>query len=325
MRSNSQVGILCLAFAGLAACTDQNELPLTPNRPELVAADVGLQEVPPRTVDPRYNFVHMSDDSLWQRVVESGNVAVIGLKAPGANRGVYKGRVLIRHSEVVQAKETILALRGVEILNEHERLPVMRIKVPDIETFVRVRRLPFTDYIEPTTSKTFAFADPGCSNDPFTGQTMYSASGDVTPLIYKRMYVDLAWNRSNGSGITIGLTDTGIYQSSDQMYLNFTGGLNRTAEYYHTLATGGPLLDDSGCSHGTRMGGIMAAPRDGRGPVGVAWGANFVSARFNDDVVTWDSFNAAAAIAKAASRSHIITMAWGTATDWFNCCVKLLL
>jgi hypothetical protein len=53
MRSNSQVGILCLAFAGLAACTDQNELPLTPNRPELVAADVGLQEVPPRTVDPR--------------------------------------------------------------------------------------------------------------------------------------------------------------------------------------------------------------------------------------------------------------------------------
>jgi hypothetical protein len=37
----------------------------------------------------------MPDDALWRHIAFSGGRAVVGLKAPGAARGVYRGEVLV--------------------------------------------------------------------------------------------------------------------------------------------------------------------------------------------------------------------------------------
>jgi hypothetical protein len=65
------------------------------------------------------------------------------------------------------------------------------------------------------------------------------------------------------------------------------------------------------------MAGAMTAPRDGTGPVGVAWRANLYNVRFNGDVATFDAWNAVDAIYMAGGNSKIVVMAWG-APDWWN-------
>jgi hypothetical protein len=141
------------------------------------------------------------------------------------------------------------------------------------------------------------------------------------------MAINDAWRRSNGSNKTIGLSDTGIYASSQQMIERVRTGQSgqRNVTYLATTRYASPFIPDGECSHGTRMAGVLTAPMDGIGPVGVAWGANFVSVRSIDDVVVYNNqytanFEVASArdgIAIAAFRSDIIVLAWGT-LSWYN-------
>jgi hypothetical protein len=45
----------------------------------------------------------MSDEELWSHIEYSERTAVVGLKAPGAVRGVYQGRLLLDRTEWLQA------------------------------------------------------------------------------------------------------------------------------------------------------------------------------------------------------------------------------
>jgi hypothetical protein len=322
MHQRTRLAVIGTLVAINASCTDRTNTLVHSDpdeHPPITAAQA--RDVPPRSADAEATFVHMSDDSLWNRVAEMDSSVLVGLKAPGTRRGTYQGKLLIGSAARLKGREAVLALRGVTLLQEIDEPPILRIRLPDASTLVKLRRLPFVDYVEPALSNRFSF-EGGCSNDPWTGGTWPTGPSDAVPFLYVLMGVDLAWNRSDGRNITVGGLDTGIYVGNPQMTSGIRGGLssNRTARYFHTTRYSSPYISSSGCSHGTRLGGIMAAPRDGVGAVGVAWGANFVSVRHQDDVAAVYPFEVASAIEGihlAGQNSNIIAMAWGT-YDTFN-------
>jgi hypothetical protein len=334
MRLSRTLAALSLVLGGLAGCSDDSRPPTGPEvrasldqAPEIVPSDTA--GILPRGVDEPTNFVNLSDDSLWTYLAQADGVATIGIKAPEAKRGVWKGKVIVGKEEKKQGIDKVVAKYGVELLEQDTLLPIITARIPDEKALKELRKLPEVDYIEPDAiPHDWFYSDGvGCSRSLYVGPTMYSPSGDVMPDLYGPSWLNIspAWNRSIGRGITIGLTDTGIFGGSEQMgpYGRFTTGASagRTAQYLNANPkwTSG-TLDYYDCSHGTRMGGVMAAPRDGRGPIGVAYGANFISVRHNTDVVVslnslGDARNAIRVAAEAGS--HIIVMAWGT-TQLFN-------
>ncbi|HEV2149121.1 MAG TPA: S8/S53 family peptidase [Longimicrobiaceae bacterium] len=325
MLSRTTQAVCALPIVILAACADG------PGAKDPVSVDwvsptssMSAGEVPSRKSDPKYTFVHMSDDSLWTLVAQGDGTAVVGLKAPGANRGEFQGRVLLTRSERRQGVQALLALPGVTVEQEHGELPIIRVKVTDAASFSLLRALPFVDYAEPARLRSgvsYSTGGWGCSYTLASGRTMYYPGGDVVPVTYGMMGITNAWRRSSGSGKTVGLTDTGIYFSSEQMVRNVRAGQSGSRRVTYTNSTNyqDPYIGDDGCSHGTRMAGVITAPKDDSGPVGVAWGANFVGVRHNDDVGVFDTYYAGQAIRIAAENgSDIIAMAWGSPDYWFN-------
>lgn len=304
-------GILCL----LGACVDAGLSSDSPAGPLESASWIGAAEmnVPPRASD-RASFIHMQDENLWERIAEGNGEAIIGLKAPGSARGVYGSRILVSRDQIDHAVAMLRGRHGVTIVGRDTLLPIAHVRIPDIATLRSIRTLPFIDYINPARIRGFSLADgTGCSEDAWSGSTMYSPSGDVLPVLYDRLGIDDAWKRSSGAGITVGLVDTGIFMYSQQIGLwgfNLGSSTGRNVQYLYTSSFSSPWAT---CSHGTRMGGIIAAPRDGRGAIGVAWRANLVSVRHNDDVVVGAyGGDAQQGIRAAAELSHIVAMAWGT-------------
>lgn len=322
MHQRTRLAAIGALVALTANCTDRTASLVDSDPEELPPVTVAqMRDVPPRSADLEATFVHMSDDSLWNRVADGDSSVLLGLKAAGTRRGTYQGRLLIGPADRVRGRDAVLALEGVTLLQEIDAPPILRVKLRDSSTLVKLRRLPFVDYVEPAVSDRFSF-EGGCSNDPWAGGTWSPGLPDVVPLLYLWMGVDLAWNRSDGRNITVAGLDTGIYSGNPQMTYGIRGGQssNRTAQYLHTSRYSSPYISSSGCSHGTRLGGIMAAPKDGVGAVGVAWGANFVSVRHQDDVAAVYPFEVASAIEGlhlAGQNANIIAMAWGT-YDVFN-------
>jgi len=107
-----------------------------------------------------------------------------------------------------------------------------------------------------------------------------------------------AWNYSTGSGITIGLIDTGV--SASQSLLN-SSGINDGYSNGRYVQKYGTFIDSNWwwssnydgphdkCGHGTAMASAMAAPRNDNGmPVGVAYNSNLVAYRATEDVLLND-------------------------------------
>ena len=69
---------------------------------------------PPRTQES--SFAGLSDQSLWQQIIASGRTAVVGLKAPGSTRGVWKAHILLGAALREQARKLVLSPAGVTFL-----------------------------------------------------------------------------------------------------------------------------------------------------------------------------------------------------------------
>lgn len=191
-------------------------------------------------------------------------------------------------------------------------MPIVWLKLPSLDALERLRLMPFVDYVEPAGLPGLSYAS-GCdwpSNDT-SGE--YDANGDWLPLSYSRSHVDRAWEYSNaaGAGVWIGETDTGVSVGLPGDFgINFNSGLSVNRSFLSTVTGGGSGIS---CSHGTRMAGIMAAPRNGSGAQGVAWKANLYSAKQDNTVApvnATDAFQAIRDVANGGAR--VISLAWGT-------------
>jgi hypothetical protein len=285
---------------------------------------VNQSSIPARDAE-RTSLRHWSretDASLWAGGAKYDSTFVIGLKTPGSARGFYHGKTLIDRLNRQMATDGLRS-RGVRILWEDStRLPVVEVRLQDVTMLHEVRKLPFIDYIEPAKVEIHFFSGlSGCDAEPLTKPivTVMASNGgfDTLSQVMPWMGIPTAWKYTTGDGATIGFTDTGIDHAFDSP---MGDGHFATVD-----SQGRPSLVQyrdgfepdtiPACDHGTRSANIAAAPRDGRGVVGVAYRARVISDAFHNIAWVWDESNATSAIyAVWYLGANVISMPWGMPT-----------
>ena len=84
---------------------------------------------------------------------------------------------------------------------------------------------------------------------------------------------EYAWEKATGKGVKVGIFDQGIDAANPDLTANVSLALGVSAAT--TSAGGAPLTTAD--NHGTQVAGIIAAAKDGKGIVGVAYNATLVS------------------------------------------------
>jgi len=282
----------------------------------------------------------LSDEALWHELTQFEPIAIVGLKLPHLERGVFRSRVLLELQDIEEIRGQILNLEGIDeytleeefslpVMTDGKKYPALFVHVASIEALSTLRSLDVIDYVEPL----YFFDGIGCSNPEYLGNggdgrftpSPGLQAPDLVPWTFSHMAIPEAWSLFNngrgvitgaGRGITIGVLDTGIFGDQEQLRARFD--LPPSGRSIVRLSV--RVNPTTRCNHGTRIAGLAAAPADGTSPsagrtiVGVAWGANLVSVKISDGVIGTPG-NAAAVVAgldlAVARRSRVITMAFG--------------
>jgi hypothetical protein len=284
-----------------------------------------------------FEWSSTSAHTIWSAVILGDSILTIGY---GTSDGMYaKGVTSETYKKEVLASAMNTESASLETLSpiEEEHISVVDIKIGNKETIERLLNSKSVRYLEPSgyrffannlVSKSSSSSSSGCGYDIET-----LASSDYTtiapnakmPWNFGVHNIDDAWNYSTGSGVTIGVIDTGL--SKDQRWMNssFNDGYSsgRTVQKYGTYVDSwwpwSTKTDGSNdkCGHGTSMASVATAPRNNDGlPVGVAYNANLVSYRATSNVIL-DGYHeqkgVAAALTALANRSDvkIISMSIG--------------
>jgi subtilisin family serine protease len=289
--------------------------------------------------------VHLPNAELWRYVRDSDSTVLLGMKMPGAARGIYGERVLIGEQGKLEAERSILAVPGVKLVSRSSSLPILKLHLANYASLVALRRSPFVDYVEPvmirepgagspalsrigvgSSSATFDISENGssCSGlDDWSGdaQDQVSVLGDVIGWSQGFHYTRVAeaWGRSQGDNIRVAIIDTGLDPAQEQFADWKFHDDGRLIWKTHTDSDfqGYPRWQDT-CNHGTRIAGVIGAPLDGIGMVGIAYKSDLITIHADDDVYMENAGDVLAAFDVAAAHgAHIVQMAFKS-DKWFS-------
>lgn len=254
-----------------------------------------------------FNWRESSDHLLWSSIVQGQNIATIGF---GISENDFDRSKSVNNKKIQKELiDIILKYEGKSLekvlVSSDEYLNLIDVVIEKQETVIALRKSNYIRYFEP--------ADYRLLSDPNSVEKSESSSGcgyesqalsaaDYTtvtpnakvPWTFYQHNIPSAWNYSTGSGITIGIIDTGISPNQTLLGSSFNDGQSsgRTIQKYGTYVdsiwpwsstTDGP---NDQCGHGTSMASVAAAPRNDNGnPVGVAYNANLVTYRAASNVV----------------------------------------
>ena len=279
-----------------------------------------------------FNWNEVSDFVLWSALMHGENILTIGY---GSSDGDYQNR---NSSEQKSSKDKIISvIRGIEnenslnrgeslLVHDDEILTIIDVKVSNKNTIQELRKDASIRYMEPAGYSYFqgdnkqrksneanSSSGSGCGKE----SESLSASDYTTitpnakmPWNFPIHNIDGAWSHSTGSGITIGIVDTGA--STSQYLLN--SGINNGSSSGKSIQRHGVYVDsfwpwstktdgvNDKCGHGTSMTAIAGAPRNDKGlPVGVAYNSNLVVYRAASNVVL-DGYHEQKGVAKALTQ-----------------------
>lgn len=256
------------------------------------------------------NWAEAPAQVLWSAVTHGGYLLSVGYGNKGES--FVEGK---RSSELNAVKNQILEvvqvgdqLKSSEVTyTDDDILNVIDIKVTSLSTIIDLQKTDKIRYLEPAGYNLYLKEDTqqraklGCDQDGEnlnTNDYKIISPYSLMPWNFGIHKIDQAWNYSTGSGITVGIIDTGL--SSSQSLLSpssFNAGFSngRRVEKYGTYIDSpwwwsnnvdGP---NDKCGHGTSMSSAISAPRNNRGQaLGVAYNCNLVSYRGTADVVLND-------------------------------------
>ena len=274
---------------------------------------------------------------LWSALTHGQYVLTVGYGNEGQSFSVE------RDAELINKKSTLLTIILSEEqinkedlkLKEDNILTVFDVEVTKLETIIALKENEFVRYLEPNGYNQYADgseqkSSSGCDkNGVYINPAHYSTIAPNNAHVswhFDEHNIQDAWALSTGSGVTIGLIDTGV--SKSQSLLN-SGGINDGYSSGRFVQKYGTFIDsnwwwssnydgpDDKCGHGTAMGSTMASPRNDNGmPVGVAYNSNLVAYRATEDVLLNDYHErkgVSAALTQLGNRSDvkIISMSIG--------------
>ncbi|UOB18336.1 S8 family peptidase [Abyssalbus ytuae] len=298
--------------------------------------------------EDNFHWNDVSDFVLWSALKHGDNILTIGY---GTDKNDYsnKGTASQKSSKdkiisfVKSMEDKIAQQKGEDVLiYDDEFLTIIDMKVEKLETIKELRSEFAIRYMEPSGYSLFqneqfkpakvqasSSSSSGCGLE---GESLNS-SDYVTVVPNSKMpwnfyayhNIDEAWSHSTGSGITIGIVDTGA--STEQSLLN--GSFNNGYSSGRTIERKGVYVDswwpwstetdgvNDKCGHGTSMTSVAGAPRNDKGQtVGVAYNSNFVVYRAASNVVL-DGYHEQKGVARAftelgdRSDVDIISMSMG--------------
>lgn len=317
-----KLGLLLLAFV-LMRCTDEttNLAPPQEQQDVMSKADIDQLIIQSLQNTNEFHWEDATDRVIWSALLHSDSILTVGYKP--AEEGDINGKIStidVRSAEWLKTANQIIdqTIGSVQnqqsrdltkdqiVLRQHEVLPYLEFKITDIETLKLLRSLPTIRYAEPLGYKVDfkssakngkVESSSSCSNEPNNGipPSDYTtiSPGVKASWHYQDNNIFNAWNSSTGSGITVGLIDTGISPDQENLNGNFNSGYSsgRYVQKYGFYVSSwwwwaDPDGPDDQCGHGTAMASVIAAPRGSDGAsVGVAYNANLVAVRGTGDVV----------------------------------------
>ncbi len=249
-----------------------------------------------------FNWNMASNYLLWSAITQGQNVATIGFgnSKDDFDRTKSKNNLKIQNDIL----DLIVKYEGKSLdkilLSADSYLNLIDVIIEKQETVIALKKSNYIRYFEPADYRYFdnistndksTLSSSGCG---FESETLASEDFSLItpnarmPWNFYQHNIPDAWNFSNGSGITIGIIDTGVSPNQTLLGGSFNDGNSsgRTIQKYGTFVDSfwpwsknidGP---DDKCGHGTSMASIATAPRNDNGlPVGVAYNANLITYR----------------------------------------------
>ena len=193
------------------------------------------------------------------------------------------------------------------LISSDSYLNLIDVIITKQETIIALRNSKYIRYMEPgdykyladTTSeeKSNSGTSSGCGYESeaiSTADYTTISPNAKAPWTFYQHNIPNAWSLSTGSGVTIGIVDTGVSPNQTLLGSSFNNGASsgRTIQkygvYVDSIWPWSTTTDGSSdlCGHGTSMASVAAAPRNDKGmPVGVAYNANLVTYRAAYNVV----------------------------------------
>lgn len=262
-----------------------------------------------------FEWKDASDKMLWSAAQNSDKLFSIGYK-PALETAIddRMAKININDASWKDAKKQVLELiytyekeKNPELnINELEiwksqKLPVINVKIENIQTLKALRSLPLIRYIDPLGYDPIAeeskagdaslFDGSGCGgydgDNSLVNGSDYTVTSPNTKVSWNYSFhgIQNAWTKSSGTGIKIMVIDSGVSPDQDNLNGSFNQGLSsgRTVEKIFTMP--GETSADDQCGHGTAMSGAAAAPRGTDGNAcGVAYNSNLIVCRASRDV-----------------------------------------
>jgi len=321
MRKNYLKLFAAASIVMFVSCSDQesekpHELTINTGEPFAISEiNAQIQNSLDRKGD--FNWKQSSDHFVWSAIHHSEFVVSVGFGSSSSDIDRAK-------SSRAKAMENDLLTLIADLENVDKRefliisdpvLNTMDVIIKSENTIAALRKHKNVRYVEPANYRFMATRNPdarpadwsttssGVSSGSGCGyESIALAPPDFTTIspnakvswTLAQHNVPQAWNLSTGSGVGIGIVDTGI--SPEQTLLgnsfNSGGSSGRTIQKFGVYvdsawpwSTGTDGFNDL-CGHGTSMASAAASPRNNKGlPVGVAYNANVVSYRAASNVV----------------------------------------
>ncbi|GGW72439.1 subtilase family protein [Winogradskyella epiphytica] len=245
---------------------------------------------------------------LWSALTHGQYVLTVGYGNDGQSFSEEVDKELERKRNTLI--NTIIAEEQIDKtdlkIKQDEILTVFDAEVTKLETIIALRKSDYVRYLEPNGYNQYVSmqekSSSGCSTSAeyinLSHYTTVAPNNAKVSWHFDEHNIRDAWNISTGSGVTIGLIDTGV--SKYQALLN-SSGINDGYSTGRFVQKYGTFIDSNWwwssnydgphdkCGHGTAMGSVMASPRNNDGmPVGVAYNANLVAYRATEDVLLND-------------------------------------
>lgn len=310
--------------------------PDRPTAPAIAAVNMAasVDGVPSRDADTRlFRWSTASDSALWSEISANDSLVIVGVKEPQARRGFYRGLVLVTAMAKESMVRAIRAIGQLRVVSADTLMPQVTVKVFTRTALSLLRGQPFVDYVEPRALRAQSMDSWACGsgnqssgNDHVVNTPGFNLGYDIAPYQFVAMMVHAAWPYSTGNGVVIGLTDTGVDSyslgdASEWSLSHFDEGLSAGRPDFQQLLFGHTVIN---CDHGSRSAGLMAAPRNGRSMVGVAYRSALISVYQDTDVVpdqgvARDAIRAAAEFgAPILTGKRVISMPWAILSDLYQ-------
>jgi len=270
----------------------------------------------------RFDWKMASDSMTWSALVQGDSILSVGYQPAGTtDLGKIIDKININDATWEAARKQVLniilenerqnnpAITEKDIVTYYpKKLPVFDIKASHFSTVKALRASGLVRYAEPvgygrymqtpdaisaksTVTASSSILTFGCDSN--LANTALVAGVDYTNITpgakqswnYSYHNIPQAWTQSTGSNVKIMLIDTGVSPYQDNLGSLFNQGASsgRTIEKLVTFPGGTPA---DVCGHGTKMAGVLAAPRGVNGSsAGIAYNSSLIVVHAAENVV----------------------------------------